>query len=339
VLRVEVDKSLLMSGVNDLLLLVESTGHRNDGLIPLANGLNQPVFTGREEELALKNPLFKVLSIDAVLKPGLPAGIDYSRLLNRPLDVLPQGFLSEDWRILKSFEELADQRGLVLLKYVAEFPETLRKTCLVMPSGLPAHGRLILLVNGKHAETLYADEGSVGVDVTRLVKPGVNEFIIILENIPDAKAWRDPCLRMYDDVLEDGWKISQGLLGERDGWFKPGFKDSKWGLSSLREALNRRGIVWLRRRFTHRAEENTVSPLMLRLDSVGTKCKIFLNGELIGRYMETGPQRDFYMPEPFLKEENLLAIVVENYGEPVENPTVQIIPYYVARETEVRIGF
>ncbi|MEM3646643.1 MAG: beta galactosidase jelly roll domain-containing protein, partial [Thermofilum sp.] len=337
--RLEVDSMLLRNGVNELLLLVESTGHRNDGLIMLANGLNQPVFIGGEEELALKNPLFKVLNMDTFLKPGLPAGIDYARLLNRPLEVLPEEVLSEGWRELKSLEELSGQRGLILFKYVAELPETLRKACLVTPSGLPAWGRLILLVNGKHAETLYVEEGSVGVDVTRLMKPGLNEFIIILENIPEAGAWRDPCLRLYDVVLEDGWRVSQGLLGEREGWFKPGLDDSKWGLSSLGEALSRRGIVWLRRRFTHTPEEGTVSPFRLRLSSMGAKCKIFLNGELVGRYMEAGPQRDFYMPEPFLKEENVLALAVENYGEPVENPSVQMLPYYVARETEVRISF
>ncbi|MBO3754955.1 MAG: beta galactosidase jelly roll domain-containing protein, partial [Candidatus Brockarchaeota archaeon] len=294
-LRLEVDKSVLRTGVNELLMLVESTGHRNDGLIPLSNGLNQPVYLGREEELALRNPLFKVLSPEALLKPGLPASVDYAMLLNRPLEVLPSEVFTEGWRRLESIGELAGQRGLILLKYAAELPEKPGKTCLVIPGGLPSWGRLIIIVNGKHVETIYADEGSVGVDVTRLVKPGANELIIILENFPDASSWRDPCLRMFDAALEDGWRVSQGLLGEREGWFKPGFEDSKWGLSSLSEALKRSGVVWLRRRFTTRVEENTVSPLMLRLRNTGSKCKIFLNGELIGRYMEKGPQTDFYM--------------------------------------------
>ncbi|MBO3842782.1 MAG: beta-galactosidase [Candidatus Brockarchaeota archaeon] len=338
-LRLEVDKSVLRTGVNELLMLVESTGHRNDGLIPLSNGLNQPVYLGREEELALRNPLFKVLRPEALLKPGLPASVDYAMLLNRPLEVLPSEVFTEGWRRLESIGELAGQRGLILLKYAAELPEKPGKTCLVIPGGLPSWGRLIIIVNGKHVETIYADEGSVGVDVTRLVKPGANELIIILENFPDASSWRDPCLRMFDAALEDGWRVSQGLLGEREGWFKPGFEDSKWGLSSLSEALKRSGVVWLRRRFTTRVEENTVSPLMLRLRNTGSKCKIFLNGELIGRYMEKGPQTDFYMPEPFLKGENTLAIAVENYGPPLENPSIQILPYYVARRMTVELGF
>lgn len=338
-LRVEVDKSILRTGVNELLLLVESTGHRNDGLIPLANGLNQPVYTGREEEVTLRNPFFKVLSPDGLLKPGLPASVDYARLLNKPLEEIPKQLLEEGWSRLDSVEKLAGQRGLILLKYAAELPENPGRTCLVVPSGLPAWGRLIIIVNGEHVETVYGDEAGVGVDVTRLVKPGVNEVIIILENFPDAGAWRDPCLRTYDAALEDGWRVSQGLAGEAEGWFKPGFDDSKWSTVSLREALNKRGVIWLRRRFTHSVDGETVSPLMLRLNGVGSKCKIFLNGELVGRYMDKGPQRDFYLPEPFLKGENLLALAVENYGEPVENPSVQLLPYYVARRMRVSIGF
>ncbi|NHV98552.1 MAG: hypothetical protein HA496_02755 [Thaumarchaeota archaeon] len=338
-LRLEADRSVLKTGVNELLLLVESTGHRNDGLIPLANGLNQPVYIGREEELPLRKPLFKFLTFESLLKPGVAASMDYARLLNRPLEVLPEEVFTGEWRELESGEEPSGGRGLMILKYVAELPEKLRKTCLVIPSGLPSWGRLIIMVNGKHVETVYADEGSIGVDVTRLVKPGVNEFIIILENFPDAKAWRDPCLRMYDAALEEGWRVSQGLIGEREGWFKPGFEDSKWSVSSLSEALKKQGVVWLRRIFRNKVEENTVSPLMLRLRNIGLKCKIFLNGELIGRYMEKGPQTDFYMPEPFLKSENVLAIAVENHGKPVENPSIQVLPYYVARRMTVELGF
>jgi len=69
-----------------------------------------------------------------------------------------------------------------------------------------------------------------------------------------------------------------------------------------------------------------------------TKCKIYLNGELIGRYMKNGPQRDFYLPEPFLREENLLAIAIENYGEPFETSSIEIIPYYLAKRTELKIS-
>ncbi|MEM2981279.1 MAG: beta-galactosidase [Thermoproteota archaeon] len=338
--RFEVDEKLLRNGENELVLLIESTGHRNDGILPIANGLNEPVFIGREETLPLENPYFKVLKDDMFLKPGVPAALDYSRLVNRPMEVLPPECFSEGWRELKSPDELAGQRGIFLFKYVVNFPETNSRPCVVLPSSLTGWGRAMLFVNRKHAGTVPVDEGGAGIDVTHLVKQGEeNELIFLVENMPSTPAWSNPCIRLYDNVLDNGWKVSQGLLGEKEGWFKPGFNDSDWKTIELGDAFDKGRVTWLRKRFLYKPGENTVSPLMLRLSSMGTKCKIYLNGELIGRYMKTGPQRDFYMPEPFLREENLLAIAVENYDDSFETPSIQVLPYYLAKKTELKIGF
>lgn len=46
------------------------------------------------------------------------------------------------------------------------------------------------------------------------------------------------------------------------------------------------------------------------------------------------------MPEPLLKEDNVLAIAVENYEDhTVEPPSMKILPYYVANKLELKIGF
>ncbi|MBO3840348.1 MAG: beta galactosidase jelly roll domain-containing protein, partial [Candidatus Brockarchaeota archaeon] len=315
------------------------TGHRNDGILPIANGLNEPVFIGEEEIIPLKNPYFKVLKEDSFLKPGVPAALDYSKFVNRPMEVLPQECFSEGWNEPKDLDEIRNQRGMFLFKYVIRLPETDKKFCLVLPPGLSGWGRAMIFVNGEHAGTIPVDEGEAGIDVTRLVKQGEeNEFIFLLENMPGAPVWSDPCIRLYDTVLDRDWKISQGLQGEREGWFKPGFNDSNWKPIGLGEAFDKGRIAWLRRRFFYKPRENTVSPLMLRLSSMGTKCKIYLNGELIGRYMKTGPQRDFYMPESFLREENLLAIAVENYDDSFETPSIRVLPYYFAKKTELKIS-
>jgi beta-galactosidase len=340
VVRLEIDEKLLKNGENELLLLVESTGHRNDGILPVANGLNEPVFIGKEATITLKNPFFKILKNELFLKPGVPAALDYSKLVNKPMEVLPSECFSGGWMELKSPESLMGERGIFLLKYVATLPKEDKKVCVVLPPGISGWGRLMLFVNGSHAGTVPVDEGEVGMDVTRLVKRGEeNEFIFLLENVPSAPVWNNPCIRLYDTILDDGWSISQGLLGEKEGWFKTGFDDSHWSLGRLSEALNKDGIIWLRRKFFYKLREDAVSPLMLRLNSVGTKCKIYLNGELIGRFLKNGPQKDFYMPEPFLKEENLITIAVENYEDSRETPSIQIIPYYLAKKTELEIGF
>ncbi|MBO3800376.1 MAG: beta-galactosidase [Candidatus Brockarchaeota archaeon] len=338
--RFEVEEKVLEDGDNELLLLVESTGHRNDGILPVGNGLNEPVFIGEEESIPMKNPYFKVLKEESFLKPGLPAALDYSRFVNRPTEILPPECFSEGWREFKNHEEIAGQKGIFLFKYNVNIPETDKKICVVLPPGLSGWGRAMLFVNGRHAGTVPVDEGQVGINVTPLVKQGVeNEFVFLLENMPSAPAWSNPCARLYDIILDNGWRVSQGLLGEKEGWFKPEFNDSDWKQIRLRDALDKGRVTWLRRRFFYKPNENTVSPLMLRLDSMGTKCKIYLNGELIGRYMKTGPQRDFYMPEPLLRKENTLAIVVENYDDPSEAPSIHILPYYFAKKAELKISF
>jgi beta-galactosidase len=340
VARLEINEKLLKNGENELLLLIESTGHRNDGILPVANGLNEPVFIGSETTITLKNPFFKILSNESFLKPGIPAALDYSKLVNKPMEVLPSECFSENWMELKSPESLAGERGIFLFKYVVTIPKEDKKVCVVLPPGLSGWGRLMLFVNGSHAGTIPVDEGEVGMDVTRLVKRGEeNEFIFLLENMPSAPVWNNPCIRLYDAILDDGWNISQGLLGEREGWFKTGFNDSHWSSGGLSEALDKNGIIWLRRKFVYKLGEDTISPLMLRLNSMGTKCKIYLNDELIGRYLKNGPQKDFYMPEPLLKEENSITIIVENYESSGETPSIEILPYYFAKKTELEIGF
>lgn len=61
--RFELNRGILQDGENEIMMLVESTGHRNDGLMPLANGLNEPVFLGKEMAVQLSGPLFKAIRV------------------------------------------------------------------------------------------------------------------------------------------------------------------------------------------------------------------------------------------------------------------------------------
>ncbi|MGQ9690546.1 MAG: beta-galactosidase [Thermoproteota archaeon] len=337
--RFELNRGILQEGENEIMMLVESTGHRNDGLIPLANGLNEPVFLGKEMAVQLSGPLFKAIGFEQLLKPGLPASLDYSKLLNEPEEIIKTSVLSEGWMELSACEPGYGE-GLLLFKYVVKIPKMDKKACLVMPSSHQGWGRIIILVNMKHAKTVYMDEDGIGLDVTGLLKQGEeNTFIFIAEGLPDAKNWKDPSIRFYDCRLDGEWMLKPGLLGENKGWFKPGFEDSSWPEDRI-EGMARRGtVVWLRKWFEYGPENDAVSPLMLKINGLGSKCKIYLNGELIGRYVRLGPQTDFYMPEPFLRGKNLLAIAVENYADFSEAPGVQILPYYVARRIGIKLDF
>ena len=52
-------------------------------------------------------------------------------------------------------------------------------------------------------------------------------------------------------------------------------------------------------------------PLYLSIsEEIIGKINIYLNGTLIGRYWDVGPQSNFYLPEPLLKRNNVLTFFV-----------------------------
>jgi len=55
-------------------------------------------------------------------------------------------------------------------------------------------------------------------------------------------------------------------------------------------------------------------PLFVRLDGMG-KGILWLNGRNLGRYWQTaGPQRDYYLPEPWLQAGENVLVLAETEG-------------------------
>jgi len=72
---------------------------------------------------------------------------------------------------------------------------------------------------------------------------------------------------------------------------------------------------------------------------------LYLNGKFVGRYMTVGPQKDFYLPDPYLlfdiKRKNVLTIVLAYADEPNHIRTLRIGPYdeFATRRTRVEFGW
>ena len=67
---------------------------------------------------------------------------------------------------------------------------------------------------------------------------------------------------------------------------------------------------------------------------------LYLNGKFIGRYVTAGPQKDFYLPDPYFaasREKNALTIVLAYADRPGHIRTLRIAPYeeFAARRTRV----
>jgi hypothetical protein len=152
-----------------------------------------------------------------------------------------------------------------------------------------------------------------------------------------------PELIVYGHRINGEWRVIEGLHGEREKWFKTELDDSGWeevripcSLKTL--GLASKGIVWYRKRFCLENDCRYVAPLRLTLNEVRSRCLIFLNGRLIGRYADIGPQKDFYLPEPWLRDENTLALAVESFDEDGGiTGEVVVLPYYMREKTQIKI--
>lgn len=77
----------------------------------------------------------------------------------------------------------------------------------------------------------------------------------------------------------------------------------------------------------------------------GHDALLYLNGKFVGRYATAGPQKEFYLPEPYLifdgKRKNVLTIVLAYTSEPRCIRTLRIGPYdeFATRRTRVEFGW
>jgi len=71
---------------------------------------------------------------------------------------------------------------------------------------------------------------------------------------------------------------------------------------------------------------------------------LYLNGKFVGRYVTEGPQKDFYLPEPFLTfagKNNVLTIVLAYADQAGHIRTLRVAPYkeYATRRTRVEFAW
>jgi hypothetical protein len=98
-------------------------------------------------------------------------------------------------------------------------------------------------------------------------------------------------------------------------------------------------FTWCRANFAlPAAEEVWKIPWKLTFDA-DCDALIFLNGKFVGRYVTIGPQRDFYLPEPYLSAggQNSLTFLLAYTNQPQHLRKLQVAPYmeYSVRRTRV----
>jgi hypothetical protein len=145
-------------------------------------------------------------------------------------------------------------------------------------------------------------------------------------------------------TLVESWQIQlrpPGMIGRN---VEPGFSIGGWQTTALGGAAPDNVLVpaftWCQAEFgLEPAAAGWFAPWKVTFDA-GRDALLYLNGRFVGRYVTSGPQKDFYLPEPFLfegKHKNTLTIVLAHTEQAGHIRTLRVLPYeeFVVRRTRV----
>ncbi len=171
-------------------------------------------------------------------------------------------------------------------------------------------GKNLLAVLARHSgrDKLYSFSGVAGLKVATGIHGPV-------------KLTRDS----ESQVLK-GWRYRAGLCGEEKGWFRPeGQSGVKW--NALSDAKRAEVPTFFASGFSYKPSAGFSEVLRLKTKGL-SRGVLWLNGRVIGQYVPDGA---YYLPEPWLKEENLVVIADEQGRSPEQVALVRDAPAAVFR--------
>jgi hypothetical protein len=142
----------------------------------------------------------------------------------------------------------------------------------------------------------------------------------------------------------DAWQVQRFAAPMKGREVDPGFSPRGPSIhlspsGSPRELVP--AFTWCRAEFNLAAPPEEWSVSWKLTFEAETDALLYLNGAFVGRYAAVGPQRDFYLPAPYLvfdsKRKNVLTVVLAYTDVPHSIRTLRIGPYeeFATRRTRV----
>lgn len=204
------------------------------------------------------------------------------------------------------------------------------------------------------------DEFDNRFDVGNLLHSGTNEIVLLYENIgfehgyipmEELSGIRRAGLSDSEQAITKplDWQIATNLGGVTAGWTQPGFAASGWSKVALdtNTPIARKGngiqpkgrqdalLTWYRLEFELPAKPaGEWIPWRLLINALGNGF-MWLNGHDIGKHWEAGPQREFYLPECWLKFGGEKNVIVLGLRQTINGGTIkaaEVSPYPDAAE-------
>jgi hypothetical protein len=133
----------------------------------------------------------------------------------------------------------------------------------------------------------------------------------------------------------NSWSIQLTPPAMRGREIDPDFSAGEWQPATLGGATSSDewlpAFCWTRAHFTLDSPTDGWEIAWNATIEADRDALVYLNGRFVGRYVTQGPQKQFYLPEPWIKwgtdESNVLTVVLAYTGEPQHLKTLRIAPY------------
>jgi hypothetical protein len=145
----------------------------------------------------------------------------------------------------------------------------------------------------------------------------------------------------------EGWKLQRYPAPARAHGLNPDFSIAAWKSRTLTPGgtlghlvpCNLPAFTWCRAEFDlEKPAEEWFAPWKLTFEAA-CDALFYLNDKFVGRYVTVGPQKDFYLPEPFLNfgGKNALTIVLAYTDDPAAIRALRVSPYgeFAVRRTRI----
>ena len=208
-----------------------------------------------------------------------------------------------------------------------------------------------IYVNGKEIGEAHDWRDAFVFDARGALHVGKNVIAVVVRN-EQGPGGINKDVRLAKEgkngITLSSWELAPALGGVAGRWWDPGLDDGNWtktmldtakalsvkhdpkSISDLPQGPAEAPVTWYRVRFELPETPGAWMPWLIRLDASGNGF-LYLNGEELGRYWEVGPQREFYLPECWLKfgagQTNVLTLCLR----PTKNGAVlraaEVLPY------------
>ena len=298
------------ASAGDLRIIAESTGHPNDGAIPFFTGLQSPVLVNYTGSIKVDSWEYGIIDLSSRLKPGIATNYSHTMVINREVrENLPK----VKW--VKNVSDLGKPSNAVIYYRSRVHLDEARHIVLRI-SKTEWWAAMVVFINGEevyrgHGDdpfetTIYGGLRSGDVDIViALLRYGIRDISPTPGNVE---------VDLWGSAIND-YGLSIMELGDA--------KDAV----TLPLTISEPSTIKLK--FNVNKPSDINAPLHVEL-SGRIHALIYLNGRLIGRYYPGGSQSMFYLPEPYLSNENELIIL----ATPAEsNATVNVMfkPYTVTK--------